>query len=87
MIGFIQENRAEVVLNQITIGYAVAIPRGVIHFVQNLDCSPFMQIVAYNDEDPGLLTLSLNMFRSIRRFYREFEKDNSRLSFGCGQDL
>ncbi|CAF1184141.1 unnamed protein product [Adineta ricciae] len=63
LVGFIQENRAQVVLNQIGIGYAAAIPRGAIHFVQNLDCSPSMQIVAYNNEDPGLLTLGLNMFR------------------------
>lgn len=62
-VGFIQENRAQLILNEINVGYATAIPRGAIHFVQNLGCTPSVQLDAYNNEDPGLLTLALNMFR------------------------
>jgi hypothetical protein len=63
LVGFIQENRAQVILNTIGIGYATVIPKAAIHFVQNLDCGTSMQLDAYNYEDPGLLTLGLNMFR------------------------
>ncbi|CAF1184162.1 unnamed protein product [Adineta ricciae] len=63
LVGFVQENRAQVVLNEIQVGYATLIPRGAIHFVQNLGCTSSVQIDAYNNADPGLLTLGLNMFR------------------------
>ena len=63
LVGFIQENRAPLVLNTIHVGDATVIPRGAIHFVQNLECTPAMELAAYNYEDPGLLTLALNMFR------------------------
>nr|AEN94415.1 spherulin-like protein [Adineta vaga] len=63
LVGFIQENRAQVVLNEIQVGYATLILRGAIHFVQHLGCTPSVQINAYNNADPGLLTLGLNMFR------------------------
>ncbi|CAF1033946.1 unnamed protein product [Adineta steineri] len=63
LVGFIQENKAQLILNTIGIGYATVIPKGAIHFVQNLDCENSTQLDAYNNEDPGLLTLGLNMFR------------------------
>ena len=63
LVGFIQENRAQLILNEISIGHATVIPRGAIHFVQNLECTPAMELAAYNYEDPGLLTLGSNMFR------------------------
>ncbi|CAF1160128.1 unnamed protein product [Adineta steineri] len=58
-----KENKAQLILNTIGIGYATVIPQGAIHFVQNLDCANSTQLDAYNNEDPGLLTLGLNMFR------------------------
>ena len=63
LVGFIQENRAPLVLNTIGVGDATAIPRGAIHFVQNLGCTPATELAGYNNEDPGLLTLASNMFR------------------------
>ena len=57
------ENRAQVVLNTISIGYATVIPERVIHFVQNVDCALAMELAAYNYADPDLLTLASNMFR------------------------
>lgn len=63
LVGFIQENRAPLVLNTISVGDATAIPRGAMHFVQNLGCTPAVEIAAYNNEDPGLLSLASNMFR------------------------
>ncbi|CAF0765839.1 unnamed protein product [Adineta steineri] len=63
LVGFIQENKAQLILNTIGIGYATVIPKGAIHFVQNLDCANSTQLDAYNYENPGLLTLGLNMFR------------------------
>ncbi|CAF1067510.1 unnamed protein product [Adineta steineri] len=63
LVGFIQENKAQLILNTIGIGYATVIPKGAIHFVQNLDCENSTQLDTYDNEDPGLLTLGLNMFR------------------------
>ena len=63
LVGFIQENRAQVILNKIGVGHATVIPKGAVHFVQNLDCTPSVEIAAYNYEDPGLLTLGSNLFR------------------------
>lgn len=63
LVGFIQENRAQLILNTIHAGEATVIPRGAIHFIQNLDCVPGMGITAFNHEDAGLLTLGSNMFR------------------------
>ena len=63
LVGFIQENRAQVILNTISTGHATVVPRGAIHFVQNLECTTATQLSAYNYEDPGLLTLGLSLFR------------------------
>ncbi len=79
LVGFIQENRAQVVLNTIGIGYATVIPRGAIHFVQNLDCAPATELAAYNYEDPGLLTVGSNMFR--------FPNDPLTAAFGQNEDF
>jgi hypothetical protein len=38
LVGFVQENHAQVILNTIGIGYATVTPTGAIHFVQNLEC-------------------------------------------------
>lgn len=60
---FIQENRAPLVCNTIVPGQAMAIPRGSVHFVQNLECTPAVELAAYNNHDPGLLSLFRNLFR------------------------
>lgn len=37
-------------------------PRGLIHYQQNLSCKPAKYISILNNEDPGVVTVSLQTF-------------------------
>eukprot|EP01121_Diplochlamys_sp_Union-15-3_P003608 TRINITY_DN1354_c0_g1_i4.p1 TRINITY_DN1354_c0_g1~~TRINITY_DN1354_c0_g1_i4.p1 ORF type:complete len:347 (-),score=36.07 TRINITY_DN1354_c0_g1_i4:124-1134(-) len=63
MVGYIWENKAKFVVNILGVGDATFVPKGAIHFLQNLSCNRTNSINGYNYEDPGLLILGSNLFR------------------------
>jgi len=60
--GFFQENMAKFVGNTISKGMVTVFPMGAIHFEQNLQCDPAMFVAAFNNEDPGVLTVASGYF-------------------------
>ncbi|UJR08178.1 hypothetical protein I4U23_012451 [Adineta vaga] len=64
-IGFLQENGANFILNELHPNQAAIFPQGAIHFVQNLNCVPATFVAAFNNEDPGVLTISDSFFGSL----------------------
>ncbi len=60
--GFVEENGGRVIINDIMPGQVVVVPQGLIHYAQNLDCKPARFIAAFNNEDPGTVTVSTRTF-------------------------
>ena len=51
--GFIEENGARFVVNQMKAGQGAIFPQGSIHYQFNSGCEPIKFVAALNDEDPG----------------------------------
>ena len=51
--GFIEENGARFVINDLTAGQGTIFPKGSIHYQINTGCEPLTFVAALNDEDPG----------------------------------
>ena len=51
--GFIEENGARFVVNQLTAGQGTLFPQGSIHYQINTGCEPIKFVAALNNEDPG----------------------------------
>ena len=51
--GFIEENGARFVVNQLTAGQGTLFPAGSIHYQFNTGCEPIKFVAALNNEDPG----------------------------------
>jgi len=62
IVGFYQENSGEFILNEIHKNQVAVFPKGAIHFEQNLNCEPATFVAAFNNEDPGVLTISSGFF-------------------------
>ena len=61
-VGFYQENGAVFIMNEVHKNQAAVFPKGAIHFEQNLNCHPVTFVAAFNNEDPGVLTISEAFF-------------------------
>ncbi len=61
-VGFTEENGGRVIINTIKTGQATLYPRAMIHFQQNLGCKPAEFIVAFNNEDPGIISIAKQGF-------------------------
>ena len=61
--GRLAENGSPLIINFLRPGQMTAFPRGNIHWVANLECTPAMYVSAYADEDPGYLDIAFNFFR------------------------
>jgi hypothetical protein len=59
-VGFTEENGGRVIINTIKTGQAISrlYPLTMIHFQQNLRCEPAEFIVAFNNEDPGIISMA-----------------------------
>lgn len=53
---FIEENNGRLIMNDIGEGQVALVPAGLVHFVQNMGCSPATFLAAFSSEDPGVLT-------------------------------
>jgi len=62
LVGFFEENGARFIENNLTKGMATVFPMGAIHFEMNLNCEPAMFVAAFNNEDPGVLTIANGYF-------------------------
>jgi oxalate decarboxylase/phosphoglucose isomerase-like protein (cupin superfamily) len=60
--GFLEENDARLILNNLTQGETTFFPQGLIHFEQNLGCTNATFLSAFNHEDPGVLTITNRLF-------------------------
>ena len=60
--GFLEENSGRVILNNLTQGMVTIFPQGLIHFEQNLGCTPARFLSSFSNEDPGVLTISTRLF-------------------------
>jgi oxalate decarboxylase/phosphoglucose isomerase-like protein (cupin superfamily) len=60
--GFIMENGARLIVNNISAGMATVFPQGAVHFEQNIGCSSAMFVAGFNNEDPGVQTTSTVYF-------------------------
>jgi oxalate decarboxylase/phosphoglucose isomerase-like protein (cupin superfamily) len=65
IVGFYQENGAEFIMNEIHKNQVAVFPKGAIHFEQNLNCAPATFVAAFNNEDPGVLTVANAFFGSL----------------------
>ncbi|CAF3771345.1 unnamed protein product [Rotaria sp. Silwood1] len=64
-VGFLQENGVSFVSNKVKRGTAAIFPQGAIHFEQNLNCVPATFVAAFNNEDPGVLTIANQFFGGL----------------------
>ncbi|KAJ3532483.1 hypothetical protein NM688_g7417 [Phlebia brevispora] len=60
--GFLVENGARFVFNELAPGSAAVFPRGAIHFEMNNGCEPAMFVAAFNNEDPGVDQIAQRFF-------------------------
>jgi len=60
--GFIEENGARFVINDLTAGQGTIFPKGSIHYQINLGCDPITFVAALNDEDPGASQIAQRFF-------------------------
>lgn len=60
--GFLAENGARFIANEVPALSATVFPQGAIHFEANLGCEPAVFIAAFNDEDPGVLQIAQRFF-------------------------
>lgn len=60
--GFLAENGARFVVNNVTTLSATVFPAGSIHFQANYDCKPATFIAALNNEDPGTTQIAQRFF-------------------------
>jgi len=60
--GFIAENGARYIGNNISDGMLTIFPQGSVHFEQNEGCEPAIFVAAFNNEDPGVQTTSHSYF-------------------------
>lgn len=63
MFGIIEENGGRYLENNVTAGGAIVVPQGLVHFVQNIACVNSTFLASFGHEDPGVLTISTNLFR------------------------
>jgi len=60
--GFIAENGARTVVNNIEPGQMAIFPKGSIHWQANLGCKSVMFVAGLNDEDPGTTQVAQSFF-------------------------
>ncbi|KZV80986.1 RmlC-like cupin [Exidia glandulosa HHB12029] len=60
--GFLAENGARFIMNDVPALSATIFPQGAIHFEANLGCEPVIFIAAFNNEDPGVLQIAQRFF-------------------------
>jgi len=60
--GFVAENGARFVMNEVTEYSAMVFPRGSIHFQANLGCERVDFVAALSEEDPGTLQIAQGFF-------------------------
>ncbi|KAJ7117671.1 RmlC-like cupin domain-containing protein [Mycena epipterygia] len=60
--GLLTENGARFVVNDLNPGMMTVFPKGAIHFEMNTGCEPAMFVAAFNDEDPGVLSIAQRFF-------------------------
>jgi len=60
--GFIEENGARFVVNQLTAGQGALFPKGSIHYQFNTGCERVKFVAALNDEDPGASQIAQRYF-------------------------
>ncbi|KAJ3476808.1 hypothetical protein NLI96_g10902 [Meripilus lineatus] len=60
--GFLAENGARFVFNEVPPGSAAIFPKGVIHFEMNTECEDVLFVAAFNDEDPGVDQIAQRFF-------------------------
>lgn len=61
---FVEENEGRLIVNDIGEGQVALVPAGLVHFVQNMGCSPATFLAAFGSEDPGVLTTSTQVRRA-----------------------
>jgi oxalate decarboxylase/phosphoglucose isomerase-like protein (cupin superfamily) len=64
-VGFSEENGGRTIVNVLKKGEATFFPASLIHFEQNLACTPAKFLAALNSEDPGVVTMSWQTFGSL----------------------
>ena len=50
------------ILNNLTKGQATFFPQGLVHFEQNLGCTPAVFLSSFGSEDPGVLQIANRLF-------------------------
>ncbi|CAN0444968.1 unnamed protein product, partial [Ascophyllum nodosum] len=62
-VGFTEENGGtRAIINDISQGDVTLFPQGLVHYQQNLGCSPATFVAALNSEDPGTSVITTNLF-------------------------
>lgn len=46
------------VVNKLKTGEVTLFPKGLVHFIQNIGCTPARLLTSLGSEDPGFITLS-----------------------------
>ncbi|THH00092.1 hypothetical protein EW026_g2390 [Hermanssonia centrifuga] len=60
--GFLAENGARFVFNEVPPGSAAIFPKGAIHFEMNNGCEDMLFVAAFSDEDPGVDQIAQRFF-------------------------
>ena len=62
-VGFTEENGGiRAIINDISQGDVTFFPQGLVHYQQNLGCSPATFVAALSSEDPGVSYITTNLF-------------------------
>lgn len=57
-----EDNGGRLVINDIGKGQVALMPAGLVHFLQDMDCSPATFLAAFSSEDLGGLTTTIQVF-------------------------
>lgn len=67
---FVEENGGRLIMNDIGKGQVALVPAGLVHFLQNMGCSPATFLAAFSSEDPGVVTTTIQVYSRVTIYVR-----------------
>ena len=61
--GFVEENGGRVITHTAKTGQSSFVPKGMIHYAQNLGCDKALIHAVFNSDDPGFISVVASTFR------------------------
>ena len=62
LVGILEENGGRYIENNVTMGQVAIVPMGLLHYLQNFECTNATFLATFSSEDPGTLTVAPRLF-------------------------